>query len=65
MKKPGGMSIEILNLDFVDYISMFINMLLSVTLGYLGGSVVKKMPANAGDTGWIPGLGRSPVPQSK
>ena len=23
------------------------------------------MPANAGDTGWIPGLGRSRMPQSK
>ena len=26
----------------------------------LGGSVVKIMPANAGDAGAIPGLGRSP-----
>ena len=25
-----------------------------------GGSVVKNSPANAGDTGWIPGSGRSP-----
>ena len=25
-----------------------------------GGSVVKNPPANAGDVGWIPGLGRSP-----
>ena len=24
-----------------------------------GGSVVKNLPANAGNTGWIPGLGRS------
>ena len=24
-----------------------------------GGSVVKNLPANAGDTGWIPGSGRS------
>ena len=33
------------------------------TKGFLGGSVVKNPPANAGDirdTGWIPGLGRSP-----
>ena len=28
--------------------------------GFLGGSVVKIRPANAGDTGLIPGLGRSP-----
>ena len=27
--------------------------------GFLGGSVVKKPPANAGDAGPIPGLGRS------
>ena len=29
-------------------------------LGFLGGSVVKNLPANAGDSGSIPGLGRSP-----
>ena len=28
--------------------------------GFLGGSVVKNLPANAGDVGSIPGLGRSP-----
>ena len=28
--------------------------------GSLGGSVVKNLPANANDTGCIPGLGRSP-----
>ena len=28
--------------------------------GFPGGSVVKNPPANAGDTGLIPGLGRSP-----
>ena len=27
--------------------------------GFPGGSVVKNLPANAGDTGLIPGLGRS------
>ena len=32
-----------------------------VTLsGFPGGSVVKNPPANAGDMGLIPGLGRSP-----
>ena len=31
-----------------------------ISLGYPGGSVVKNPPANAGDTGLIPGLGRSP-----
>ena len=29
-------------------------------MGFLGGSVVKKLPANAGDVGVIPGSGRSP-----
>ena len=28
-------------------------------VGFLGGSVVKNPPANAGDMGSIPGLGRS------
>ena len=30
------------------------------TRGFLGGSVVKNVLANAGDVGSIPGLGRSP-----
>ena len=29
-------------------------------LGFPGGSVVNNLPTNAGDAGWIPGLGRSP-----
>ena len=29
-------------------------------MGFLGGAVVKTLPANAGDVGSIPGLGRSP-----
>ena len=29
-------------------------------MGFLGGLVVKNLPANAGDSGSIPGLGRSP-----
>ena len=29
-------------------------------MGFLGGSVVKNPPANAGDAGLIPGSGRSP-----
>ena len=33
---------------------------LSLLLGFPGGSVVKNLPANAGDVGLIPGLGRSP-----
>ena len=29
-------------------------------VGFPGGSVVKNMPANARDAGWIPGLRKSP-----
>ena len=32
----------------------------SIPLGFPGGSVVKNLPASAGDAGLIPGLGRSP-----
>ena len=32
-----------------------------IDTGFPGGSVVKNPPANAGDTGLIPGSGRSPV----
>ena len=32
--------------------------------GFPGGSLVKNPPANAGDTGSIPGPGRSHMPQS-
>ena len=34
------------------------------TWGFPGGTVVKSLPANAGDTGSSPGLGRSRMPQS-
>ena len=30
-----------------------------LTLGFPGGSAIKNLPANAGDLGLIPGLGRS------
>ena len=33
-------------------------------LGFPGGAVVESLPANAGDTGSSPGLGRSHVPWS-
>ena len=32
--------------------------------GFLGGAVVENLPANAGDTGSNPGLGRSHMPRS-
>ena len=34
------------------------------TRGFPGGAVVKNLPANAGDTGSSPGLGRSHMPRS-
>ena len=33
-----------------------------ITLGFPGGTVVKNLPANAGDTGSRPGPGRSHMP---
>ena len=35
-------------------------MSLQTQLGFPDGAVLKNPPANAGDLGWIPGLGRSP-----
>ena len=32
--------------------------------GFPGGAVVENLPANAGDTGFSPGLGRSHMPWS-
>ena len=32
--------------------------------GFPGGAVVENLPANAGDTGSSPGLGRSHMPHS-
>ena len=34
------------------------------TLGFPGGAVVESLPANAGDTGSSPGLGRFHMPRS-
>ena len=36
----------------------------TISLGFLGGAVVESLPANAGDTGSSPGLGRSHMPRS-
>ena len=35
-----------------------------VDLGFPGGAAVENLPANAGDTGSSPGLGRSHMPRS-
>ena len=37
---------------------------IDVSQGFPGGVVVKNPPANAGDMGWRPGLGRSHMPWS-
>ena len=34
------------------------------SLGFPGGAAVENLPANSGDTGSSPGLGRSHVPRS-
>ena len=36
---------------------------IKLLLGFSGGPVIKNLPANAEDTGSIPGLGRFPMPQ--
>ena len=36
----------------------------NIFLGFPGGAVVENLPANAGDTGSSPGLGRFHVPRS-
>ena len=38
----------------------FVRIVIFIFWGFPGGSVVKNLPANAGDVGSIPGLGRSP-----
>ena len=41
-----------------------LNAFKNVVLGVPGGAVVENPPANAGDTGSSPGLGRSHMPWS-
>ena len=41
-----------------------INTIKNKTSGFPGGAVVKNPPVNAGDTGSVPGPGRSHVPRS-
>ena len=44
---------------------VYCNLLLNnITVGFPGGAVVENLPANAGDTGSSPGLGRSHMPWS-
>ena len=40
------------------------NTLRTIVWGFLGGTLGENLPANAGDTGSSPGLGRSHMPWS-
>ena len=49
------------HLELVLYFSASeFNIGISIHTGFSGGSMEKNLPANAGDAGSIPGLGRSP-----
>ena len=50
--------------DFHRCISNNVKVLKQEMWGFPGGSMVKNLPANAGDVGLIPGLGRSHMLQS-
>ena len=41
-----------------------LNPVFNTVWGFPGGAVVENLPANAGDTGSSPGLGRSHMPRS-
>ena len=63
---PPGSSVHgifqarVLEWGAIAFSAKSVNTQLMFLLGFPGGSVVKNLPANAGDTGSIPGLGRSP-----
>ena len=46
--------------SYLTAMTMQFQVLLGAYMGSPGGSVVKNLPANAGDLGLIPGSGRSP-----
>ena len=54
---------------FINFVTLRCNQVRScfekcITGDFPGGAVVKNLPANAGDTGSIPGPGRSHMPWS-
>ena len=72
---PGsipGPGTEILQAEWRGQIIIIITTTIMITIPYLknnssgfpGGAVVENLPANAGDTGSSPGLGRSLMPRS-
>ena len=52
------------NLEFNDFVILFHFSFKILLTGFPGGTVVENLPANAGDTGSSPGLGRSHMPRS-
>ena len=50
---------------YINYVSIKVFLKKNMhKMGFSGGAVVENLPANAGDTGSSPGLGRSHVPLS-
>ena len=47
-----------------NYYNLLESIVVTVLRGFPGGAVVENLPADAGDTGSSPGLGRSHVPRS-
>ena len=56
----GIFQARVLEWGAIAFSAKSVNTQLMFLLGFPGGSVVKNLPANAGDTGSIPGLERSP-----
>ena len=62
---PGpGLNQKIVNFDQISYLFHLMPSVRMQDSGFPGGAVVENLPANAGDTGSSPGLGRSHMPQS-
>ena len=49
---------------FTRFLNKYFLQLKIIEGGFPGGAVVESLPANAGDTGSSPGLGRSHMPPS-
>ena len=52
------------NINYFPWMCIYECERLKMVWGFPGGAVVENLPANAGDTGSSPGLGRSHMPQS-
>ena len=59
MEEPGGLQSMGLQRVKHDWATS-LHLAYKENQGFLGGSVVKNLAANAGDSSWIPGWGRSP-----